>query len=284
MRAKKLIVLTLLPILLVSTSACGGGHGRDIPPGEDHPYWEHFGKQPPVAVALGSRVTLKNNEYAADPTWSQLHTFIEQDDTDKLTYSPSSFICADFAAVLHNKAEKAGIMAAFVAVHFEQGEPHAINAFRTVDAGLVFIDCTGAGFTGLMPGESYADSYDKVAYIEIGREYGLISLGVVEAFSYESYEQYMEKWDAYHSAVKEYSDAIEAYNTDVEAYNQLYERCGGYATPGECQKLISWCDELDKQGAELDNQLAELERQEAELGNYYYWEPLGVVESIEIWW
>ena len=174
-------------------------------------------------------------------------------------------------------------MAAFVAVHFEDGEPHALNAFRTVDAGLVFIDCTGAGFSMLTPGESNADSHDKVAYIVIGREYGLISLDVVEGFSYESYEQHMEKWDAHNTAVEEYNDAIEALNADVEAYNRLYDRCGGHATPGECERLLSWYDELERREAELDNQLAELERQELELGGYY-WKPLGVVDSIEIWW
>jgi hypothetical protein len=283
MKAKALIGLTLTCLLLASTFACFGGHGSAIPPSEDHPYWEHFGKQPPVAGALGVRVTLNNNEEAANPTWSQLRTFIEQDDTDELTYSPSSFVCADFAAVLHNNAEEAGIMTALVAIHFQQGEPHALNAFRTVDAGLVFIDCTGPGFTELVLGESYADSYDKVAYVEIAREFGVITLDVVEDFSYEAYEQYMEKWDAYHTALDQYNDAIEAYNADVGAYNRLYDRCGGYATPGECQRLSSWHDELERRQAELDNQLAELERQKAELGGSY-WKPQGVVESIEIWW
>ena len=40
--------------------------------------------------------------------------------------------------------------AAFVAVLFSDNEAgHALNAFRTTDRGLVYVDCTGRGFESL---------------------------------------------------------------------------------------------------------------------------------------
>ena len=52
--------------------------------------------------------------------------------------------CGNFAQELHNNAEEAGIRTAFVAIHYEEGIPHAINAFKTIDQGLVYIDVTGS--------------------------------------------------------------------------------------------------------------------------------------------
>lgn len=260
------------------------GHfsSSDIPPSEDHPYWEHFGKQPPYSTSqFGGRIHLVNNEDATDPTWQQLEAFLRADGTDDKDYNFLSFPCGAFAEEVHNNAEEAGIKAAWVSVDFEgEGSDHALNAFNTTDRGLVYADCTGGMLTPLpvcyisLTGETICPetvvrNYDKVAYIELGKEYGLISLNVVEDFSYESYERYMEDWDAYETAV-------EAYNAEVDAYNSLYDRCGGYATYGECYRLLSWYDELDSQEAELD-------RQYTELGGYY-WQPLDVVEKVEIWW
>jgi len=66
------------------------------------------------------------------------------DKTDSELYSLSSYTCAEFTETLHNAAEKAGIRTAFVAIDFENDTTgHALNAFFTVDKGLVFIDNTG---------------------------------------------------------------------------------------------------------------------------------------------
>ena len=244
------------------------------------PYQEFFGEQPPYSGAVGwSPVALVNNEDATNPTWSRLRAFIERDDTDKGIYG-SLKECADFAEELHNNAEAAGIRAAFVTLDFEEGEGHALNAFDTVDKGVVFIDCTGGRLT--LPPICYAlpsgeiscpeqdgPNYDKVAYVEIGKEYGMISLEVVQGFSYESYQQYETEWDAYQAAVDEF-------NADIRAYEDLHDRCGGYASVGECQRLLSWYDELELWETELEGQRTELGESR--------WEPMGVVEKVEVWW
>ena len=93
----------------------------------------------------GDPVTLYENDRAEDPSWDQLRQFVLNDDTDEQLYEAGSFVCADFAAMLHDRAEAAGIRAAFVNVVLTAGPGHALNAFNTTDRGLVYIDCTGPG-------------------------------------------------------------------------------------------------------------------------------------------
>ncbi len=121
----------------------------------------------------GHPIILLNNPQAVNPTWSQLLAFLESDTTDKLTYSPT-FVCADFAEILHNNAEKAGLRAAFVVVDIIGpagipsilGAGHTLNAFRTTVHGLVFIDCVGA-----KAGELGPANRDKLVELEVWREY-----------------------------------------------------------------------------------------------------------------
>ena len=44
---------------------------------------------------------------------------------------------------MHNNAEDKGIRAAFVVLQFYGKVPHALNAFKTSDRGLIFVDVTG---------------------------------------------------------------------------------------------------------------------------------------------
>lgn len=79
-------------------------------------------------------------------------------------------VCADFAEVLHNNAELFGIKAAWVAINFEEGPGHALNAFQTTDRGLVFIDCTGQSFEDAWKIRyDKPDSWDKLAHVKEGR-------------------------------------------------------------------------------------------------------------------
>jgi ribosomal protein L37AE/L43A len=140
--------------------------------------------------ADGHRITLIENSSAVDVTWVELTSFLALDDTDKQTYSFSSFVCADFAEMLHNNAEAAGIRAAYVTIelgpnsYYSMSGGHALNAFQTTDLGLVYIDCTA-------PIGDYGGSADKVAHLEVGKEYipedifpsggwSWLSMGVVE--------------------------------------------------------------------------------------------------------
>lgn len=134
--------------------------------------------------ASGEPVKLIDNESSHDPTWNELMLFLKEDDTDRILYQKDIFDCVDFAERLHNNAEKAGIRAAYVSVvYHDLPKGHAINAFQTSDKGLTFIDCTGAQYP---LGE--LDSFDKVAYIEENKDYGIVSIHYTETPDYEFYD------------------------------------------------------------------------------------------------
>jgi PKD repeat protein len=109
----------------------------------------------------GHSITLHNNPFAKDPTWTTLMSFLQQDKTEMIPYVDGSFVCADFAVTLHNNAENAGIRAAYVDITLSSGG-HAINAFRTTDRGLVFIDDTG---------QTDGPGYDKQVTLTVGEQY-----------------------------------------------------------------------------------------------------------------
>ena len=228
-----------------------------------------YNTRPPYNKTLGfeeeDRVRLINNEDAIDPTWQQLREVLFADTTDQGHYLPGFQVCSGFAEKVHNNAEAAGIIAAWVAVDFEDdSEGHALNAFNTVDRGLVFVDCTG-----LPPfPETQLSGSDKIAYVVVGKQYGLISLDVAISPEYSFYETHLAK-------LEEYESKLEAYNQEAEAYNQAL---GGrvYLEEPEYSRFMAWKNRLDSMAAELDALLQEL--------GSFYWEPLGVVSKIEIYW
>ena len=84
-------------------------------------------------------------------------------------------VCADFAEIVHNNAEVLGIKSAYVTITFEDGSEHTLNAFNTIDRGLLFIDCTGeiASTTEFNLETLYikhlSGGWDKIAHVEIGK-------------------------------------------------------------------------------------------------------------------
>lgn len=116
-------------------------------------YKETFGEvylmpNPPINVCGDSLlswrpINLENSENIANPSWMQLKNFLKTDKTDMRQYIFGSYVCGNYAEDVHNNAEAAGIRAAVVLVEFTEGENHALNAFKTTDKGLVYIDCTG---------------------------------------------------------------------------------------------------------------------------------------------
>jgi hypothetical protein len=118
------------------------------------------GVKPPYVGA-----DIVNYETASNPTWTQLLVFLRNDRTDQRAYVPDVYMCGDYARDVHNNAERAGIRAAYVAVDFT-GYDHALNAFKTIDRGLVFIDCTG-----LLASESGPSNRDKIVDVRLGEKY-----------------------------------------------------------------------------------------------------------------
>lgn len=99
---------------------------------------------PPYISGNLTDIKLIRQSTAENPTWEQLKTFLREDKTDKNLYIPGIYECGNYAQDLHNNAEAKGIRAAFVTVHFHNEKPHALNAFKTLDKGLVYIDVTGS--------------------------------------------------------------------------------------------------------------------------------------------
>lgn len=97
-----------------------------------HEYVEIEGAR--VVGADGNYIELFNNHEAENPSWAELRRFLFEDETDKVIYDESSFVCADFAEMLHNNAENEGIRAAYVTIDLVSSDiGHACNVFNTTD-------------------------------------------------------------------------------------------------------------------------------------------------------
>jgi hypothetical protein len=87
---------------------------------------------------------LKRNPEAVNPSYDQLLSFLRSDKTDQKLYVEGLYTCGNFAEDVFNNAEAKGIRTAIVCINFEDDYAgHALNAFKTTDRGLIFIDCTG---------------------------------------------------------------------------------------------------------------------------------------------
>ena len=281
MRKTLIILGTLLVLILLILGACAPTPGHVYTDGVEE------------CGGDGEPIVLVNNPDATNPTYAELVAFIRADTTDTKLYAGKglgglttdedyeAYVCADFAEDVHNSAEAAGIRAAWVSIDFEgDDEGHACNAFEITDRGLVYIDCTGGNPRfQLTPGSyimlyshappSKPTSWDTVAYVEIGKEYGLIDIAKAKSLSYSFYEKYTQKW-------QEYEVKLEAYNREVERYNGEISINVYYEGSPELARMEAWKTKLIAEGQELDK-LAE------ELGEYYF-APLGIVKDINIHW
>ncbi|MFC2047909.1 hypothetical protein ACFLSK_00580 [Chloroflexota bacterium] len=136
--------------------------------------------------------TINNNPIATNPTWTELKAFLRSDQTDNRQYSLDSFNCVSFAEMLHNNAEDAGIKSAFVSLRFED-EPigHALNAFKTADKGLTYVDCGGGTASDIL---LYGDDIerDKIAYVKKGQRYGMLSMNRAVSPEYSYYKKHYD--------------------------------------------------------------------------------------------
>ena len=140
---------------------------------------------------------------------------------------------------------------------------HALDIFETTDKGLVFIDDTGKSnnlqaVTITLAGSitfGQASSWDKVAYVEDGKSYGLIDLKSALSFGLD-YSGY-EKW----LATKNDLDNLET------EYNKL---AGG--------RLFVPQDTYNQ----LQNILSQEKAFASELGGF--WGSLGTVTNYYVTW
>jgi hypothetical protein len=225
-------------------------------------------------------IVLKNNPQAVNVSYQKLLDFIRSDPTDLLPYIERDnrdglipFVCSDFAELVHNNAEAAGIRAGYVSIDWINGDiGHAIDAFQTTDQGLVFIDCTGQSqYSQVEDGQDNVTlgSWDKMAYVVAGRKYGVISTAYAESADYSFYERYVEKW-------QELKDKLAAYNSEVKLYNQEIGNTVFMEGSSELARIKNWEARLTEQ----ENAIGELS---LEVG-YSRFRPLGTVKNYVIHW
>jgi hypothetical protein len=272
-----------------SVSAPAGGLQTDNNTGVKVFYY----KQPPyVKTKGGPKIHLINNPGAQDPTWQQLKDFIASDNTDSEAYDLKTFPCGAFAEEVHNNAEAYGIRAAWVAVDFEDDSiGHALNAFQTTDRGLVYVDCTGnraqnvpAQIDNNDISKTYGSltSNDSIAYLEIGKEYGLISMNVAQSPDYDVYLGYKDSLSKFKSDLARYNEDVKKYNAEVKEYNQWVKSTTIYWLSPEAKKADRWKSELNSKSMELQKTAESLDKTGDSLG--VFWQPDGIVSNIEIYW
>ena len=193
----------------------------------------------------GGPIILIENPDATDPTWAELKAFLETDTTDDIPYVLGSFICGDYAEALHNNAEAASIRAAYVLVRLNEEPGHALNAFNVGDT-TVFIDVGSA---------------DKVAYVEVGKDYGVIELDVAVEFTYTYFETYVTRFEDYFADMDDYSNDLSAYNAEVVEYNN-----SGASFPEIYDSKTEWYEALQDQQAELSARITDLDTEKTTLG------------------
>lgn len=242
---------------------------------------QYENKQPPVLTASRMQVNLRNTPDAKNISFTELKSFIRRDDTSEKLYLIMH--CVDFAELLHNNAERAGIKAAFVTINFKGEEiGHALNAFKTTDKGLVYIDCTGTKlklvdvttikgekislFDKPRPGE-----YDKVAYIEKGKEYGVINIDKAESLDYGFYVEYIAK---YNQELQKLDGMVDDFKNEVRAFNRALGGRTALAEP-EYSRFKAWETKIDGKKRTI---LELAEKLDAPF------EPLGIVETVKIYW
>jgi len=88
-------------------------------------------------------ILLRNNPSAIDLTYKGLVSFLKDYDKNKLKYSRGGFdyeshggACVYYASRLHDYSEERGVRAAVVVLNYI----HALNAFETVDRGLIYVE------------------------------------------------------------------------------------------------------------------------------------------------
>jgi len=167
--------------------------------------------------ALLNNLTRAKESILRNPSWEELKTFLEVDDTNELVYNEESFDCTGFALELFKRARVNGFRVGIVELSLEDNESaHLLNVFQTIDRGIVFIDVTG---------NENGTGRDKVGYVEVGKPYGTIDLkSIKERFvdcSVSCLELSRELSYVYYQNTFSYS-----YFSNVENCLELYEECG----------------------------------------------------------
>jgi len=232
--------------------------------------------QLPYVGGSKDQLILVNNHTATNPTWQQLCSFLSSDETEQKLFIFSDYTSGDSAKELHDNAESHELRAAFVVVDIEGDSRYAVNAFKTTDKGLVFVDCNYSRYKAHMLWEMNSltkagwlmysvpeISYDAIAYVKINKELGMLSFTKDGQNSYEFYEIMKKKW-------AECQPRLTAYNNKIENLNKELTPNNYWATP------------IQKQLKEIENEYNELKIITNQLIPIF--ESQGVVKNIDLYW
>jgi hypothetical protein len=121
-------------------------------------------------LALLSAICLPST--LKDVKYNDVIKFLEKDATYKNPYQPGEFVCWDFAKRLQTDATESGIRCAVVTLAWAGSDrSHVINAFTTVDKGMIWVDATGShskNVAGHYQIQIPQVEGDKYLYVEIG--------------------------------------------------------------------------------------------------------------------
>jgi flagellar biosynthesis chaperone FliJ len=156
-------------------------------------------------------------------SWNELKTFLQLDKTNELVYSLESFDCTGFAVELFKNARQLGINAGIAEIEFaNEAVGHTLNAFYT-DKGLIFIDVTG---------DENGSGKDKIAYIEIGKPYGVVFL-----------EKAKDKIPDCNARCQKFIEGLNKIDADIFAYSYLEKL-------QSCKELLEKC--IDEYNQEVE--------------------------------
>lgn len=123
-------------------------------------YW-NFGLVFVLSLALLSTLVVSPEVVLRDPTYQEAVGFVASDLTDQRPYDRSS-ACVAFAKEFRSNANQAGLNCAYVVVYFPEGYSHALNAFNTIDRGLVFVEPQSDEMFSLVVGGPY---WNRARYV-----------------------------------------------------------------------------------------------------------------------
>ncbi len=106
-----------------------------------------------LGYVQGTEDLIQTGYYTMDPTYNEIISFVESDETDQNEYTPD-YVCYDFTADLINNAAQLGYRCGFVYIEFSTSA-HAIACFNTTDAGLVFIEPQNDEIVDITVGQRY---------------------------------------------------------------------------------------------------------------------------------
>jgi hypothetical protein len=109
----------------------------------------------------GNRLQITNNRSAINPTFVQLLSFLQNDDSNELAIKNKAVGPGPTDVRLHDNAEKAGIRAGVVELQIENVDSvYALVVFDTVDRGRIMVDPMGTPIYACPLTIVHMDNYD----------------------------------------------------------------------------------------------------------------------------